>query len=105
MLWKALTELGVYPPWLSVKVDDTEVGISEGINAGAWAVGVSVTGNVFGHTLAETQAMAPEVFRTKRAVASAKLSAAGAHYVVNGVADLLPVIAVIEGRLRRGERP
>jgi phosphonoacetaldehyde hydrolase len=49
--------------------------------------------------------MAPEVFRRKRAEASARLSAAGAHYVVNGVADLLPVIAVIEGRLRRGERP
>ncbi len=105
MLWKALTELGVYPPWLSVKVDDTEVGIAEGINAGTWTVGVSVTGNVFGHTLAETQALAPDVFRKKRVEAIAKLSAAGAHYVVNGVADLLPVIAMIEGRLRRGERP
>ncbi|UCI05763.1 phosphonoacetaldehyde hydrolase [Mesorhizobium sp. B1-1-8] len=105
MLWKALTELGVYPATLAVKVDDTEVGIAEGVNAGAWTVGVSVTGNVFGYTLAETQALPPDVFRTKRAEASAKLSAAGAHYVVSGVADLLPVIAQIEGRLRRGERP
>lgn len=105
MLWKALTELGVYPPWLSVKVDDTEVGIAEGTNAGAWTIGVSVTGNVFGLTLAETQALAPDVFRTKRAAASARLTAAGAHYVVSGVADMMPVIAAIEGRLQRGERP
>lgn len=105
MLWKALTELGVYPPWLAVKVDDTEVGIAEGTNAGAWTVGVAVTGNVFGHTLVETQALAADAFRTKRAAAAAKLTAAGAHYVVNGVADLMPAIAAIEGRLRRGERP
>ena len=105
MLWRALTELGVHPAWLSVKVDDTEVGIAEGTNAGAWTVGVAVTGNVFGHSLAETKALPADAFRTKRAEAAGKLSAAGAHYVINGVADLMPVIAVIEGRLQRGERP
>jgi phosphonoacetaldehyde hydrolase len=80
-------------------------GIAEGTNGGARTIGVSVTGNVFGLTPAETQALAPDVFRTKRAEASAKLTAAGTHYVVGGVADLMPVIAAIEGRLQRGERP
>ncbi len=105
MMWRALTELGVYPCSASIKVDDTEVGIAEGLNAGAWTVGVAVSGNVFGHTLAETRAMPAEVFREKRAAAYERLAAAGAHEVVDSVADLLPVVARIESRLARGERP
>ena len=34
-----------------------------------------------------------------------KLERAGAHYVVDSVADLMPVIGAIEERLARGERP
>jgi phosphonoacetaldehyde hydrolase len=30
---------------------------------------------------------------------------AGAHYVIDSVADLMPIIDRIEGRLERGERP
>jgi phosphonoacetaldehyde hydrolase len=53
----------------------------------------------------ETRALpAPERER-RRARAAARLAAAGAHYVIDGVADLLPIVATIEGRLARGERP
>ena len=40
-----------------------------------------------------------------RAEAVKRLTAAGAHYVIDSVADLLPVVDLIEGRLARGERP
>jgi phosphonoacetaldehyde hydrolase len=105
MLYKTLLELKVWPAWSAVKVDDTEVGIAEGVNGGAWAVGVAVSGNVFGLSLEETRKLPPQDFIAKRAKASARLAAAGAHYVIDSVADLLPVLAEIEGRLARGQRP
>jgi phosphonoacetaldehyde hydrolase len=105
MIYKTMLELGVYPAWSVVKVDDTEVGIAEGLNAGAWTVGIAVTGNLFGLSLEDTRALATEDFAARRRVASDRLAAAGAHVVIDGVADLLPAIHAFEGRLARGDRP
>jgi phosphonoacetaldehyde hydrolase len=105
MFYKGLLDLGAWPAWCTVKVDDTTVGVAEGVNAGAWAVGVAVTGNLFGLSLAETRALSPEEHARRRAEAQDALHAAGAHYVVDSVADLLPVLARIDGRLARGDRP
>ena len=41
--------------------------------------------------------------RRRRAVA--ELQRAGAHYAIDSVADLMPIVDRIEGRLARGDRP
>ncbi len=88
-----------------VKVDDAAPGISEGLHAGMWSVGLAVSGNEFGATWEEYQAMSKAEIATRRERAAGKLYAAGAHYVVDTLADLPEVIADINARLAKGERP
>lgn len=105
MLYRAFLELGVWPAWDCIKVDDTEVGIAEGLNAGCWTVGVSTTGNLLGLNAADLAALDPAELEARQAEAEARLLACGAHYVIDGVADLMPVVWAVEGHLARGERP
>lgn len=105
MMWKTLVELGAWPARACVKVDDAVVGIAEGLEVGAWTVGLSASGNGVGLSL-EALADLPADERAARIAASAgALREAGAHYVVETVADLGPVLAEIEARVVRGERP
>ncbi len=88
-----------------VKVDDTLPGIAEGLNAGMWTVGLALSGSPAGWTLAEYQAASDGERTAVRQRVGAEFRAAGAHYVIDSVADLLPVLELIEQRLARGERP
>ncbi|QTL04781.1 phosphonoacetaldehyde hydrolase [Aquabacter sp. L1I39] len=105
MMYKTFLDLGVWPAAAVVKVDDTEVGVAEGLNAGCWSVGVALTGNVFGLDAAETEALSHDELEARRAEAYGKLTRAGAHFVIDGVADLREVLDEIEGAMARGERP
>jgi phosphonoacetaldehyde hydrolase len=105
MLWKALVELGVWPAWACVKIDDASVGIGEGKAAGAWSVGVAASGNGVGLDHAALQALPSDERNRRVAAAAADLHAAGADYVVDSVADLWPVLETIAARIAAGERP
>ncbi|WP_051279186.1 phosphonoacetaldehyde hydrolase [Chitinilyticum aquatile] len=106
--WMALAnviELGVKHVAATVKVDDTAVGIAEGLNAGMWTVGLAVSGNEVGLSLEEWLALTPAEQAARRQRAADKLAQAGAHYVIDSIADLPAVIAEINARLARGEQP
>jgi phosphonoacetaldehyde hydrolase len=105
MMYKCFLDLGVWPASAVVKIDDTDVGIAEGLHAGCWTVGVAMSGNALGLSRPELEALDPDERAERRWRAAGKLQCAGAHEVIDSVADLLPVIDRIEGRLRRGERP
>lgn len=106
--WMAIRvamELGVYPFESVVKVGDTVTDIQEGLNGCMWTVGITVTGNEVGLSEAEWAALSPTEQAKRNAVARTKLFEAGAHYVIDAVAELPPVVAEINARLARGERP
>jgi phosphonoacetaldehyde hydrolase len=105
MMYQTFVELGVWPPHRVVKVDDTAPGIAEGRNAGTWAVGITVSGNEVGLTAAAWHALAPDAQHAAREHATQVLKAAGAHYVIDTVVDLPAVLASIDERMSRGERP
>ncbi len=98
-------ELGVDCVAACVKVDDTVPGIEEGLNAGMWSIGVTVSGNEVGLSLEEWQALPEAEQAARRSQAHRRLSQAGAHYVVDDVSQVLPCIDDIGQRLARGERP
>ncbi|MEB0137150.1 phosphonoacetaldehyde hydrolase [Actimicrobium sp. CCC2.4] len=106
--WMALAnvlELGITDVRACIKIDDTVPGITEGLAAGMWTVGLSLSGNETGLSLAELAALSPAETAVFRDRAAAKLNAAGAHYVIDTIAGLPAIVDAIEARLARGEQP
>jgi phosphonoacetaldehyde hydrolase len=105
MSLKNAIELEVETVHACVKVDDTLLGIEEGLNAGMWTIAVAISGNEVGLSLADWEALPTAEQQQRRHVAYTRLRAGGAHYVIDSIADLQPCIELIEQRLARGEQP
>ncbi|WP_426000510.1 phosphonoacetaldehyde hydrolase [Caulobacter sp. DWR1-3-2b1] len=88
MVWKNLVELGVWPAAGCVKVDDAEVGIAEGLAAGAWTIGVAASGNGVGLSREELDALPAQARADLISRARQALTNAGAHAVIDTIADL-----------------
>jgi phosphonoacetaldehyde hydrolase len=88
-----------------IVVDDSPSGLAAGRAAGMWAVGVAASGNEVGLSLSEWQKLDARQQAERLKPARLRLLQAGAHHVVDTIADLLPVIDAIEGKLALGEAP
>lgn len=100
-----LVRLNVSPVQACIKVGDTVADVEEGLNAGMWSVAVTLTGNEVGLNQSELAKLDVGERERRRSRAADKLARAGAHYVIDAVADLLPIVTTIEARLARGEKP
>jgi phosphonoacetaldehyde hydrolase len=106
MVYRNLDLMGIHPIQSVVKIDDTVSGIGEAQNAGCWGVGVVRYSNYMDVDTPEQGAALPagEVAR-RMARTRDILEKAGAHYVIDSLADIEPVIEDINARLARGEKP
>lgn len=95
-MYQTFIDLRVYPPSTVIKLDDTEPGIAEGLAAGCVTVGVALSGNLVGLTPEGLAALPAAEVNALRARATEVLRAAGAHHVIDTVANLPALIDTLE---------
>lgn len=99
MIYRAMEALDVFPPEAVINVGDTPVDIESALNAGVWSVGVAATGNQMGLTEAEIKTLPAEEYKKQLQKARKSLAAAGAHYVIDTMAELPAIIDSVETAL------
>lgn len=106
MVYKNLDNLGIYPIHSVVKVDDTISGVGEALNAGCWGIGVARYSNYMDMDTPDYDKSLPKEEIQRRLEQTRDiLRRTGAHYVIDSIADIEPVIEDIDARLARGEKP
>ncbi|PTN38470.1 phosphonoacetaldehyde hydrolase [Desulfonatronum sp. SC1] len=97
--------LDVFPMSAMIKIGDTVADIEEGLNAGMWTIGLTMSGNELGLSRREAESLAPDDLSSSLELIARRFRRAGAHYTARGVWEVLPLIEEIELRLSRGVRP
>jgi len=91
--------LGVPDVRSCVVIDDSPTGLQAGLAAGMWTVGVAASGNEVGLSLDAWLNLDDAQRAALVEPARERLARVGAHFVIDSIADLLPVIEAIEARL------
>ena len=106
MVYKNLDILNITPIHSVIKVDDTVSGVGEAVNAGCWGVGVTRYSNYMDVDSPEDgEKLSNDEIAKRHAKTKDMLEKAGAHYVIDSIVDIEPVIEHVNQRLARGERP
>jgi phosphonoacetaldehyde hydrolase len=104
MMYGCAVRLQVYPLAAIAKIGDTPPDILEGLHAGAWSIGVAGTGNSIGLSREDFFALPESERETRLTQARAELQRAGAHYVIDTLADLPSVLDEIDERLKEASQ-
>ncbi|RHW20120.1 hypothetical protein [Pseudomonas jilinensis] len=104
-LLKAATHLAVDQLRRGVLVSGTVAGVQAGLNAGWWTIGTAMSGPLPSVGLNLWRDMEPADQDRVRMQATLGLMNAGAHYVIDTIADLNECLLDIQTRLERNERP
>jgi len=106
MVYRNLDLLDVPDIYSVVKVDDTVSGVGEALSAGCWGVGVARHSNYMDiNSLEHENELSHEEIQKRVAHSRSLLIQTGAHYVIDTITELPGVVADINARLARGERP
>ena len=100
MMYEAAIRMQVYPMSAIAKIGDTPADIEEGLNAGAWSIGVAGTGNMMGLSRDDFRALSEAERELRLTEARTGLEKAGAHYVVDTLDQLESVLDDIDERLK-----
>jgi phosphonoacetaldehyde hydrolase len=95
----------VFPMAAMAKIGDTLPDIEEGRNAGMWTIGLALSGNMLGLTESDLASLPTDELAQRRAAIYAQFRRAGAHYIVDTIADVASLVDSIDARLANGERP
>lgn len=89
-----------------IKVDDSAVGIEEGLAANCWTVGISNYSNYINvNSLEEYSKISKLEKKERKDNSKKKLIESGCHYVIGEFEELIYVVDDINNRLKNGERP
>ena len=106
MVYRNLDLMDVHPIQSVVKVDDTISGVGEALEGGCWGVGVARYSNYMNiNSLEEANQLPSEEIERRLNLTREILRKAGAHYVIDSITEIEPVIEDINARLARGEKP
>lgn len=106
MLYANLDAMDVPNIQAVVKVDDTTNGVEEALSAGCWGVGVARYSNYMNiNSLEEEKCLSEAEIKTRLQRTRDILTKAGAHYVIDTLAELPSVVSDINARLAKGEKP
>ena len=105
MIQSCMQRADVYPPANVVKVGDTRADVHAGRNAGAWSVGVTLSGSEVGLDERALASAGEERVATLERQAAERLRQAGAHATLRDLSELPALLATINARRARGEGP